>query len=46
VQAAAAAVQGIEELVRGEVGVRPLQEYHADLAAWRNDNGSGNGGTR
>jgi carbamoyl-phosphate synthase large subunit len=35
VQAAAAAVQGIEELVRGEIGVRPLQEYHADLAAWR-----------
>jgi carbamoyl-phosphate synthase large subunit len=36
VQAAAAAVQGIEELVRGEIGVRPLQDYHADLAAWRN----------
>jgi hypothetical protein len=28
-------VQGIEELVRGDIGVRPLQEYHADLAAWR-----------
>jgi carbamoyl-phosphate synthase large subunit len=35
VQAAGAAVQGIEELVRGEIGVRSLQEYHADLAAWR-----------
>jgi carbamoyl-phosphate synthase large subunit len=35
VQAAAAAVQGIEELARGEVGVRPLQELHAQLAAWR-----------
>jgi carbamoyl-phosphate synthase large subunit len=35
VQAAAAAVQGIEELVRGEVGVRPLQDLHAQLAEWR-----------
>ncbi|WP_375500353.1 carbamoyl-phosphate synthase large subunit [uncultured Jatrophihabitans sp.] len=34
-QAFAAAVQGIEELTRGELGVRSLQEYHADLAAWR-----------
>ncbi|WP_375486844.1 carbamoyl-phosphate synthase large subunit [uncultured Jatrophihabitans sp.] len=34
-QAFAAAVQGIEELTRGELGVRPLQEYHADVAAWR-----------
>jgi carbamoyl-phosphate synthase large subunit len=35
VQAAAAAVQGIEELIRGEVGVRSLQDLHAQLAAWR-----------
>ncbi|MEP6851365.1 MAG: carbamoyl-phosphate synthase large subunit [bacterium] len=35
VQAAAAAVQGIEALVRGDVGVRSLQEFHADIAAWR-----------
>jgi carbamoyl-phosphate synthase large subunit len=31
VQGAAACVQGIEALVRGEVGVRPLQELHAAL---------------
>ena len=36
VQAAAAAVQGIEKLIQGGVGVRSLQEYHADLDAWRN----------
>jgi carbamoyl-phosphate synthase large subunit len=35
VQAAAAAVQGIEELARGDVGVRPLQDLHAQLAEWR-----------
>ncbi|MCW2496247.1 carbamoyl-phosphate synthase large subunit, partial [Jatrophihabitans sp.] len=35
VQAAAAAVQGIEELVRGEGGVRSLQDLHIQLAAWR-----------
>jgi carbamoyl-phosphate synthase large subunit len=35
VQAAAAAVQGIEELSRGEVGVRSLQDLHAQLAEWR-----------
>jgi carbamoyl-phosphate synthase large subunit len=35
VQAAAAAVQGIEELIRGEVGVRSLQDLHAQLAPWR-----------
>jgi carbamoyl-phosphate synthase large subunit len=35
VQAAAAAVQGIEELARGEVGVRSLQDLHAQLASWR-----------
>jgi carbamoyl-phosphate synthase large subunit len=37
VQAAAAAVQGIEELARGEVRVRPLQDLHAQLTAWRGD---------
>ena len=36
VQAAAAAVQGIEELVRGVVEVRSLQDLHAQLAEWRN----------
>ncbi|HEV7206232.1 MAG TPA: carbamoyl-phosphate synthase large subunit [Jatrophihabitans sp.] len=35
VQAAAAAVQGIEELARGEVGVRSLQDLHEQLRAWR-----------
>ncbi|MDT4911012.1 MAG: carbamoyl-phosphate synthase large subunit, partial [Pseudonocardiales bacterium] len=35
VQAAAAAVQGIEELSRGEIGVRSLQDLHAQLAQWR-----------
>ncbi|MHB8342175.1 MAG: ATP-binding protein, partial [Mycobacteriales bacterium] len=35
VQGAAAAVQGIEALSRGELGVRPLQEYHAQLRAAR-----------
>ncbi|HEY8826691.1 MAG TPA: carbamoyl-phosphate synthase large subunit [Jatrophihabitantaceae bacterium] len=35
VQAAAAAVQGIEELTRGEVAVRSLQDLHAQLASWR-----------
>ncbi|MEX5633906.1 carbamoyl-phosphate synthase large subunit [Parafrankia sp. FMc2] len=35
IQAAAACVQGIESLVRGELGVRPLQEYHTALrSAW------------
>jgi len=43
IQAVAAAVQGIEELVRGEVGVRSLQDLHADLASWR---GSGDLGAR
>jgi carbamoyl-phosphate synthase large subunit len=36
VQAAAAAVQGIEEISRGEVGVRSLQDLHAQLTEWRN----------
>ena len=35
IQAAAAAVQGIEELIHGEVGVRSLQDYHRDLHSWR-----------
>jgi carbamoyl-phosphate synthase large subunit len=35
VQAAAAAVQGIEELVRGEVHVDSLQDLHAQLSEWR-----------
>jgi carbamoyl-phosphate synthase large subunit len=34
VQAAAAAVQGIEELARGEVGVASLQSHHESLRAW------------
>ena len=33
VQGAAAAVQGIEALVRGDIGVRSLQQHHADLLA-------------
>ena len=32
-QGLAAAVQGIEALIRGEIGVRSLQEYAADLDA-------------
>jgi len=43
VQAAAAAVQGIEELVRGEVGVRSLQDLHAQLASWRSGERTGPG---
>ena len=35
IQAAAACVQGIEALVRGDIGVRSLQEHHARLAASR-----------
>jgi carbamoyl-phosphate synthase large subunit len=35
VQAAAAAVQGIEQLIHGEVGVRSLQDLHRQLNAWR-----------
>jgi carbamoyl-phosphate synthase large subunit len=31
VQGVAACVQGIEELARGEVGVRPLQDFHARM---------------
>jgi hypothetical protein len=33
-------VQGIEALIRGDVGVRPLQEWHADLAALRSRDSS------
>jgi carbamoyl-phosphate synthase large subunit len=35
VQAIAAAVQGIEELLRDEVGVASLQSHHRALASWR-----------
>jgi carbamoyl-phosphate synthase large subunit len=35
VQGAAAAVQGIEAMVRGDIGVRSLQEHHALLVAAR-----------
>jgi carbamoyl-phosphate synthase large subunit len=40
VQAAAAAVQGIEELIRGDVGVRSLQDMNAQLAPWRDGRAS------
>ncbi|MGH3917492.1 MAG: hypothetical protein ACRDSG_00345, partial [Pseudonocardiaceae bacterium] len=33
VQGAAAAVQGIEALIRGDITVRPLQALHAALRA-------------
>ena len=42
VQAAAAAVQGIEEFVARRLGVRSLQDHHAAISAWR---GSGDGVT-
>ena len=35
VQGLGAAVQGVEALIRGEIGVRSLQEYAADLNAAR-----------
>ncbi|HJQ01856.1 MAG TPA: carbamoyl-phosphate synthase large subunit [Jatrophihabitans sp.] len=35
VQAIAAAVQGIEELIRDEVGVASLQSHHRALTSWR-----------
>jgi carbamoyl-phosphate synthase large subunit len=35
VQGLAATVQGIEALLSGEIGVRSLQEWAADLAALR-----------
>jgi carbamoyl-phosphate synthase large subunit len=37
VQAAAACVQGIESMIRGEAGVRSLQEWHSRLHALRDD---------
>jgi carbamoyl-phosphate synthase large subunit len=40
VQAAAAAVQGIEEAARGEVGVRSLQDLHRQLQQWRTGAGA------
>jgi carbamoyl-phosphate synthase large subunit len=36
IQGAAACVQGIEALVRGDIGVRSLQEHHAALTEARN----------
>ncbi|MCU1673969.1 MAG: carbamoyl-phosphate synthase large subunit [Frankiales bacterium] len=35
IQGAAACVQGIEALVRGDIGVKSLQEHHASLVAGR-----------
>jgi len=35
IQGAAAAVQGIEALARGDTDLRPLQDYHAELRAAR-----------
>jgi carbamoyl-phosphate synthase large subunit len=35
VQAIAAAVQGIEELIKGDVGVSSLQAHHLALNSWR-----------
>ena len=37
IQGAAACVQGIEALVRGDIGVRSLQEHHAGLRLSRGD---------
>jgi carbamoyl-phosphate synthase large subunit len=42
IQGAAAAVHGIEALIRGDIGVRPLQAFHAALRA-DTDNGPGTG---
>jgi carbamoyl-phosphate synthase large subunit len=39
VQAAAAAVQGVEALIRGELGVRSLQDLHLTLAKARTEGG-------
>ncbi|MBL7501485.1 carbamoyl-phosphate synthase large subunit [Frankia sp. CNm7] len=47
IQAAAACVQGIEALARGELGVRPLQSYHEELhATWAAAVGAPGAGTR
>jgi carbamoyl-phosphate synthase large subunit len=35
VQGASAAVQGIEAAIRGDIGVRSLQELHSDLSDGR-----------
>ncbi|MCU1688158.1 MAG: carB, partial [Jatrophihabitantaceae bacterium] len=43
VQAAAAAVQGIEQLVNGTIGVRSLQDVHASLRAWHNEEAAASG---
>jgi carbamoyl-phosphate synthase large subunit len=43
VQGAAAAVQAVEAAIRGEVGVTPLQTFHARLAAARADTSAMNG---
>jgi carbamoyl-phosphate synthase large subunit len=45
VPGAAAAVQGIEALLRGDLNVRPLQEWHADLAVLRASAAQGGPGT-
>jgi carbamoyl-phosphate synthase large subunit len=41
IQAAAACVQGIEALVRGDIGVRSLQDHHRHLSAAREEAGYG-----
>ncbi|MBW0009817.1 MAG: carbamoyl phosphate synthase large subunit, partial [Pseudonocardiales bacterium] len=43
IQGAAAAVQGIEALIRNDITVRPLQSLHATLRAPLNATGSGGG---
>jgi carbamoyl-phosphate synthase large subunit len=40
VQAIAAGVQGIEELLRDDVTVASLQSHHRELASWRDGTGS------
>ena len=35
VQGASAAVQGIEAVIRGDLDVRPLQDWHRELAVLR-----------
>ena len=44
-QGFAAAVQGIEQLIRGEIGVRSLQSLHAALGAARQADGGAVAGT-
>ncbi|WP_250284820.1 MULTISPECIES: carbamoyl-phosphate synthase large subunit [unclassified Frankia] len=44
IQGAAACVQAIEALIRGDMGVRPLQSFHAGLHdAWERTYGPGTG---